>query len=114
MKYFLTGVRIVYNLRKPEGEQIDSILIRCQNCTIPKYEPLDMEKYYKLAVPSYLSSGGDKYIMLKENLKNLIIGPVDVDTFEYYIEHRSPIFQEEEERIVIHGSEKIIIRDQDD
>lgn len=55
MNYIFTGIRIVYNLRKPEGEQIDSILIRCQNCTIPKYEPLDMEKYYKLAVPSYLS-----------------------------------------------------------
>lgn len=107
-----TGIRVVYNLNKPQGQQIESIRIRCQNCTVPIYEPLELEKTYRIAVPSFLSSGGDRLEMLKKNLKNLVIGPVDMDTFEYYIKHRSPIVEEEDERIVIHGSQKIVVRNE--
>lgn len=109
----ISGIRVVYNMDKPQGQQIESILIRCQNCTVPTYEPIKLDKLYKIAIPSFLSSGGDRLEMLKKNLKNLVIGPVDVDTFEYYIKHRSPIFEEEDGRIVIRGSLKIRVSNED-
>lgn len=111
--YLNVGIRVIYNLNKPQGQEIESILIRCQNCTIPVYQPIQLDKYYKIAIPSFLSSGGDRLDMLKKNLKNLVIGPVDTEAFEYYIQHRSPIFAEEDERIVIHGSDKIRYRNID-
>lgn len=93
---------MVYNVSNPPGQQILSIDVRCQNCTIPVYEPLDLEKYYSIAIPTYLSSGGDGFEMLT-NVENLIIGPMDLEVLEYYIEHRDPVFIEEEGRIIVYG-----------
>lgn len=35
---------------------------------MPKYEPIDPERTYKVTMPSYLVDGGDGFSMIKEEL----------------------------------------------
>lgn len=35
---------------------------------MPKYEPLDLEKVYTVAMPSYMVGGGDGFNMIKDEL----------------------------------------------
>lgn len=105
-----SGIKVVYDLGKPQGQQIESIQVQCQNCTIPSYEPLQLDKYYRIALPSYISSGRSKLRMLRKNLKNIVKGPIDIDVFIYYLKHKSPISPKIEDRIVVRGSQKIIVR----
>lgn len=93
---------MVYNVDKPKGQQLQSILVRCQNCMIPTYEPLELDKYYSIVLPSFLSNGGDGFNMLTK-VEDLVKGPRDVDVFQHYFEHRDPVYAEEEERITVHG-----------
>lgn len=38
----------------------------CNKCRVPKYEPLDPEREYKLVMPWYIADGGDGFSMIKE------------------------------------------------
>ncbi|XP_018574618.1 apyrase [Anoplophora glabripennis] len=96
-----SGIHVVLNLTRPLGERVQSLKIRCQACDIPLYENLDANKTYRMVITSYLSNGGDGYTVLTENMKNLQVGQIDTDVLVDYINQRSPVFQEEEERIVI-------------
>ncbi|KAJ8919181.1 hypothetical protein NQ315_012168 [Exocentrus adspersus] len=97
-----SGIHAVLNLTRPEGKRVQSVKIRCQDCSIPTYENLNVEKTYRIVITSYLVTGGDGYTILSENIKNLQIGQLHMDVLLDYINHRSPIFQEEEERIIIY------------
>lgn len=74
---------------------------------------MEDDKIYRIATCSFLVNGGDGYTMLTDNLKNLVTGPLDMDVFVDYLAHRSPVFQEEEERIIVYGSEKVSCRNMD-
>ncbi|KAJ8983905.1 hypothetical protein NQ317_006709 [Molorchus minor] len=97
-----SGIHVVFNLSHPEGDRVQSAKIRCQACKIPIYEDLDLNRTYKIVVTSYLVSGGDGYAVVSDNLKNVQVGKLDVDALADYITHRSPIFEEEGDRIVIY------------
>lgn len=93
---------MVYDVDEPTGQQIVSVHVRCQNCSIPVYKPLVLDAYYKIAIPSYLSSGGDGFQMLT-NVENLTTGPSDIEAIEYYLQRRDPVYAEEEGRIIVNG-----------
>ncbi|XP_023313034.1 apyrase-like [Anoplophora glabripennis] len=95
------GVHVVMNLTRPEGERVESLKLRCQSCEIPVYENIELNKTYRIVINSYVANGGDNYPMLTENIKNLQVGQFSTDVLIDYIGHRSPVFQEEEGRIVI-------------
>ncbi|KAJ8967995.1 hypothetical protein NQ314_002529 [Rhamnusium bicolor] len=101
-----SGIHVVLNLTRPEGSRVQSIKIRCQACEIPIYEDLDLSKTYRMVITSYLASGGDGYTILSDNIKNLQTGQVDIDVLVDYLAHRSPLFEEEGGRIIIHGQEE--------
>ncbi|CAH1954434.1 unnamed protein product, partial [Acanthoscelides obtectus] len=99
----VSGIRVIYDLSQPKGSRVTNLKIRCQNCTIPTYEPLDDNKIYKLITCTYLAHGGNGYPILKDHLKNVQTGALDLDVYTDYLGHRSPIFQEIERRSVIRG-----------
>lgn len=35
--------------------------VRCIECDVPRYEPLKLDKYYKVASQSFIANGGDGY-----------------------------------------------------
>lgn len=100
----VSGLKIVYDLSKPEGSRVVSIKVRCNECEVPIYEDLDEEKYYRVAVNSFLVTGGDGYAILRDNLQNHKIGRVDIDVVTEYIGKYSPIFAEIEGRITFVNS----------
>lgn len=67
----MAGFRVEFDLSLPPFERLQSVSILCTECRVPRYEPLDDKKVYKLAMPSYIADGGDGYSMIKdEKLKH--------------------------------------------
>uniref|UniRef100_A0A8C4RF04 5'-nucleotidase n=1 Tax=Erpetoichthys calabaricus TaxID=27687 RepID=A0A8C4RF04_ERPCA len=67
----VSGIRVVFDLSKTPGQRVSSLEILCTQCRVPHYEPLDLNKVYRVALPSYIASGGDGYQMIKqEKLKH--------------------------------------------
>lgn len=72
--YLLTGLRVNYDLERPPGDRIVSIMVLCQNCSVPKYEPLDKNQKYLIILNDFLLRGGDDYYIFKTSctdVKNL-------------------------------------------
>ncbi len=86
-----SGIKIVYNMTNPIGQRVVSIDLLCNECTVPKYYPLDRTKMYRIAVNSYMVGGGDGFSIINEEKRNHIIGPLDMDVLTRYVEKQSPI-----------------------
>ncbi|XP_057652348.1 apyrase-like isoform X1 [Diorhabda carinulata] len=96
-----SGFIVEIDTGKPAGQRVVSLKVRCQNCTVPVYNDIEMERYYKLSVNSFLASGGDGYSMIAENMINKHVGRHDFDIMMEYLDHRSPVFQEEGKRSTV-------------
>lgn len=86
-----SGLKVTYDMKRSKNSRIVSLLVLCRDCEIPKYEPIDDEKFYRVVMPSYLANGGDGFKMIPEGARNLIVGPKDIDALTGYIEKSSPI-----------------------
>uniref|UniRef100_A0A8C1C938 5'-nucleotidase n=1 Tax=Cyprinus carpio carpio TaxID=630221 RepID=A0A8C1C938_CYPCA len=62
----VSGILVVYDLSKSPGNRVKSVNMLCTECRVPRYEPLNPKKVYKVVLPSYLVDGGDGYSMIKE------------------------------------------------
>ena len=58
---------VSYDLSKPPGGRVVKAEVRCTECEVPEFVPLDLEKVYKVVLPSFLVSGGDGYSMIRDN-----------------------------------------------
>ncbi|XP_064212299.1 uncharacterized protein LOC661310 [Tribolium castaneum] len=109
----ISGFHIVANLSQPIGSRIQSIKARCNECNIPIYEDLDLNKTYRLIVPVFLRNGGDGFTVIRDNLKNVKVGRVDIDVFVEYLGAKSPVFEEIDGRIEFVGDVTINCRNLD-
>lgn len=62
----VSGLRVKFNINKPVGKRVVEVLVRCQKCIIPEYEPLSLEKKYRVVMPSFLATGGDGFTMFRD------------------------------------------------
>jgi 5'-nucleotidase / UDP-sugar diphosphatase len=53
----ITGLQVVYNLTKPEGQRVVSAIVGDPATGAP----LDVDKYYQVIAPAYLADGGDGF-----------------------------------------------------
>ncbi|KAF4521723.1 hypothetical protein B566_EDAN012171 [Ephemera danica] len=81
--------------------RVTDLKLRCSKCREPEYRPIDLEEWYYVAMPSFLSGGGDGYHMIPDNGRNFVVGDYDVNVFERYIKRETPITQGLEGRITI-------------
>ncbi|XP_021964441.1 snake venom 5'-nucleotidase [Folsomia candida] len=96
----VSGMRVVYDITQPNGKRVKKLLVRCKECRVPKYVPLDDDTIYKVAVPSYIATGGDGFAIIKENaLSHHLQGILDSDMIVEYIKSQGPIIQGVEGRI---------------
>ncbi|XP_058453625.1 apyrase-like [Malaya genurostris] len=95
----VSGLHIMYNITKPVGRRLISVDVRCRVCRVPRYEPLDMNKVYRLAVAGWIGNGGNGYSMFSEHRTNLRIGPLDIVVLEEYVTKMTPILQGTDGRI---------------
>jgi len=47
---------------------VHSVMVRCLDCDIPQYEPLNATMEYKVLTTTYLATGGDGYSMFPGEL----------------------------------------------
>lgn len=96
-----SGMRVVFNISQPINERVVSADVLCRECEVPRYERLDVNQWYRIIGPSFISGGGNGYVMFK-NSRNYRVGDkMDIDLVERYIKKMEPVIQPKDGRIVI-------------
>ena len=96
-----SGMRVVFNITNPLNERVVSVSVLCRECEVPRYENLDLEKWYRVISPSFIGAGGNGFYMMK-NRRNVKVGEKkDTEVVEEYLRKMSPVIQKKDGRIVI-------------
>lgn len=96
----VSGLRVVYDLTKPIGSRVVEVKARCSACYVPKYEPVQPNKSYRIVTTSFLMNGGDGHYVLKERgIRKKIEDLNDLEVLVWYMQKFSPIYPEVEGRI---------------
>lgn len=86
-----SGIKVIYDLSRNAYDRIVEIKVLCQKCSMPKYEPLNDTKIYKVSLTNYIADGGDGFTMFPELVVSRTEGPRDIDALADYIKKYSPI-----------------------
>ncbi|KAH8415299.1 hypothetical protein KR222_002093, partial [Zaprionus bogoriensis] len=97
----VSGLRVVYDLRAEPGERIVSLAARCADCDVPEYQPLQLERNYRLVVMEYLANGMNGFDTISAHATELELGPFDLDALMDYMDAVGPITAGLEQRIQI-------------
>ncbi|XP_016093075.1 5'-nucleotidase [Sinocyclocheilus grahami] len=95
----VSGFQLVYDLSKSPGNRVKSVNVLCTECRVPRYEPLNQKKVYKVVLPSYLMDGGDGYSMIKQQKLKHDSGDLDIAVVASYISERKRVHPAVEGRI---------------
>ncbi|XP_040062724.1 protein 5NUC [Ixodes scapularis] len=103
----VSGMRVVYDFKNTNSSENVTLQILCANCSIPKYEPVDPEKTYKIVTTSFIAGGGDGFKFDKEVLQSKETeGRMDVEVFTDYVRKMSPIKTPEEGRVIMLNNDR--------
>eukprot|EP00057_Strongylocentrotus_purpuratus_P020076 XP_011674550.1 PREDICTED: 5'-nucleotidase [Strongylocentrotus purpuratus] len=97
----VAGLRVTYSLAREPGSRVVSAEAICTNCTVPHYEPLDVERVYKIVTNSFLAGGGDGYTVVRDNKMNHVTGNLDSAVFAEYIQRLTPVAPALEGRVIV-------------
>uniref|UniRef100_A0A182PCT2 Apyrase n=1 Tax=Anopheles epiroticus TaxID=199890 RepID=A0A182PCT2_9DIPT len=97
----VSGLRVLFNVTNPVGERVLALDVLCNDCDVPKYEPVEPFRKYRVITNSFLAGGGDGFTMFQRYGQRKVTGPVDIDAFESYVRDRSPVFQGLDGRITV-------------
>lgn len=97
----VSGLKITFNFKNPPGKRVQEVEVRCANCQIPTYEPLDKAKFYRIAAADFLVNGGDGFTVLSSNAKDHEKYITDIEALVQYLNVASPITAGLEGRIKI-------------
>ncbi|CAB0040152.1 unnamed protein product [Trichogramma brassicae] len=92
-----SGIRFSYDLTKPEKSRTTNILVRCQACDKPVYEPMDEDKIYRVILLEYLAFHPIFADEITEPLK--FFNTRDLDAFIEYTKSISPFLYEADQRV---------------
>lgn len=63
----------MFDTTRPINDRLVNVTVRCIECTVPRYEPLQRDKYYKVVSQSFIASGGDGFTVSLIYISNLPI-----------------------------------------
>ena len=86
-----SGIKVVFDMSKAPYSRIQSLKVLCRVCEVPRYEDIDDDAWYRVMVNNYLLTTNDSYAMLRNNMRNYQIGPIDVELLTKYVQDNSPI-----------------------
>ncbi|CAG9800741.1 unnamed protein product [Chironomus riparius] len=86
-----SGVRVVYNMTKAAYSRVHSLQVLCRICEVPRYEDIQDDTWYRVMLNNFILQNGDNFAMLRDNMRNHQVGPVDIDALTKYVEAQSPI-----------------------
>lgn len=61
----------MYNMTRESPDRVASIEVITIKDNIPRYEPLDLNKYYRCISSAYMIEGGDGFHVIPEKMRNL-------------------------------------------
>ncbi|XP_038178343.1 5'-nucleotidase isoform X2 [Arvicola amphibius] len=93
------GIHVVYDLTRKPWNRVVQLEVLCTMCRVPSYEPLEMDKEYKVILPSYLVNGGDGFQMIKDELLKHDSGDQDISVVSEYISKMKVVYPAVEGRI---------------
>lgn len=100
----MSGLKVVYDLSKPIGHRVLEVKVRCGQCFVPKYSPIDLRKTYRIVTTSFLIAGGDGHHVLRDRgFKKRMEDLNDLEILVWYMRRHNPIFPSVEDRITILG-----------
>ncbi|KPJ15628.1 Protein 5NUC [Papilio machaon] len=91
----VSGIKVVFDLRRPSGSRIVKAEARCGLCDIPSYSDIKPDQIYKIIMPNFLAQGGDGYWMFKG---------LPIHTLNYN-EHAATVFYVTHHKLIYHGVE---------
>ncbi|KAM4633706.1 5'-nucleotidase [Polymixia lowei] len=100
----VSGFHVEYDLSKAPGQRLKSLSVLCTECRVPRYEPVQMDKVYKVVLTSYLVGGGDGFSMIKEERLKHDSGDLDIAVVASYITERKKVHPSVEGRIRLSSS----------
>lgn len=104
----VSGLKVTYDMNKPNGKRVAKVMVRCAECSLPNYEELKKEKIYSLVVPAYIAQGGDGFRVLQNNIISTInTESLDVDVVTEYLEKFQPVTTGLEGRIQFIGDPSV-------
>ncbi|XP_040839642.1 5'-nucleotidase isoform X1 [Ochotona curzoniae] len=109
------GIHVEYDLSRRPGDRVVKLDVLCTKCRVPSYEPLKMDEVYKVILPNYLATGGDRFQMIKDELLKHDTGDQDINVVSQYILKMKVIYPAVEGRIKFsagdhcHGSFSLIL-----
>ncbi|XP_063833090.1 apyrase-like [Ostrinia nubilalis] len=95
------GMRVVYNISQPIGSRVASARIRCIDCDVPEYLPLDVNATYRVVSQDYIGEGGSGFTMLAEHRENLIRMQVDYVLMQDHMRRQGTVVQDLDGRIQV-------------
>uniref|UniRef100_D3TM90 apyrase n=2 Tax=Glossina morsitans morsitans TaxID=37546 RepID=D3TM90_GLOMM len=97
----ISGLKIVYDLKRPPYQRVVELQVRCAACSYPRYEPFDKTKTYRIVAPIFLVNGGDGFHMIRDHSTDIQYHQTDLDALLNYTNKTSPIITGIEGRIII-------------
>ncbi|KAM3963824.1 apyrase [Aphomia sociella] len=94
------GMRNIYNMSMPAGSRVTAT-IRCVDCDVPRYEPLDPDAVYRVVTQNYIGDGGGGYTMLSDNRENLDFLEIDYVMLQRYMRRQRTVVRDLDGRIQI-------------
>lgn len=101
----MSGLHVVFDLRKPVGQRVKSAEIVCRDCEVPAYSPLESKKMYGVIITDFTKDGGDGYTMFKP-LGGIEMPMTDYEAVDRYIRDFRTVYPAVEWRITLEGEVK--------
>ena len=95
-------------MKKPSGNRVVEIKVRCAACQVPVYKPLEESAVYKVIMTSHIARGGSGLSVINEKKLSHQSGNItDTEAVMNYFKAKSPIMTGEENRIsLVHKEDK--------
>lgn len=101
----MSGVHVVYDLRKAVGHRVKSVQVVCRDCEVPSYSPLDLKNVYGVIITQFAYEGGDGYTMFQK-YKGTELPLTDFDAVDRYLRDFRTVYPAVEWRITLEGDVK--------
>ncbi|XP_037280748.2 protein 5NUC isoform X3 [Rhipicephalus microplus] len=86
------GLRVVYDIQREPYDRVVEAHILCTECRVPRYEPLEDARQYRIAALSYIVHGGDNFDFSFVKPKDMYdTGFQDAEIVMKYMNSTSPI-----------------------
>lgn len=103
----VSGLKVVYNMRRQPYSRVISVKIKSQRNGRDIYEDLVLYKNYTIVTNSFLAQGGDnQYLLSNHGFDKTMKDVMDIDVVKWYIKKMSPLEPRIEGRITIRRCRK--------